>query len=102
MPDDLTDDQIALLCHIGEFDLSKQIEDRKRDLERGERGGGLNEAYSTVPLPRHSCGEARGVVAGDGNGPNSLSGALLTRGLRAMPRSWPASAQFIATHLMRL
>jgi hypothetical protein len=70
MPDDLTDDQIALLCHIGEFDPSKQAEDKKHDLERlisggyvelagtrpaykltakgnkflGERGAGLNEA----------------------------------------------------------
>jgi hypothetical protein len=39
MPDDLTDDQIALLCHIGEFDPSKQAEDKKRDLERLISGG---------------------------------------------------------------
>jgi hypothetical protein len=72
MSDDLTDDQIALLCDIGEFDPSKQTEDKKRDLERlisdgyveptdrhpgsafkltakgveflGKRGAGLNEA----------------------------------------------------------
>jgi hypothetical protein len=70
MPDDLTDSQIALLCDIGEFEPSKQTEDKKRDLERlvadgyvepagsrpgfkltakgvkflGERGAGLNEA----------------------------------------------------------
>jgi len=72
MSEDLTDDQIALLCSIGEFDLSRLTEDKKRDLERlisggyvepteshpgsafrltakalaflGERGAGLNEA----------------------------------------------------------
>jgi hypothetical protein len=70
MSDDLTDDQIALLCDVGEFDPSKQTEDKKRDLERlvsggyvqptdghpafrltakgteflGKRGAGLNEA----------------------------------------------------------
>ncbi len=72
MSEDLTDDQIALLCAIGEFDLSKLTADKKRDLERlisggyvepterhpgsafkltakalaflGERGAGLNEA----------------------------------------------------------
>jgi hypothetical protein len=72
MSEDLTDDQIALLCRIGEFGLPKLTEDKKRDLERlisggyaepteshsgsafgltakalaflGERGAGLNEA----------------------------------------------------------
>ena len=72
MSEDLTNDQIALLCEIGEFDLSNLTEDKKRDLERliaggyvepteshpgsafkltakalaflGERGAGLNEA----------------------------------------------------------
>ncbi len=72
MSEDLTDHQIALLCSIGEFDLSNLTEDKKRDLERlisggyvepteshpgsafkltakalaflGERGAGLNEA----------------------------------------------------------
>jgi hypothetical protein len=72
MSEDLTDDQIALLCEIGEFHLPKLTEDNKRDLERliaggyaeptdshpgsafkltakalaflGERGAGLNEA----------------------------------------------------------
>jgi hypothetical protein len=72
MSDDLTDDQIALLCDIGEYDLPMLTEDKKRDLERlisqdyvertenrprsafkltakgvillGERGAGLNEA----------------------------------------------------------
>ena len=72
MSEDLTNDQIALLCKIGEFDLSKLTEDKKRDLELlisggyaepteshpgsafkltakalaflGERGAGLNEA----------------------------------------------------------
>jgi hypothetical protein len=70
MSNDLTDDQVALLCAIGEFDPSKQTEDKKRDLEwlisggyvelagsrhaykltakgnkfLGERGAGLNEA----------------------------------------------------------
>jgi Protein of unknown function (DUF2937) len=72
MSDDLTNDQIALLCDIGEFNPSKQTEDKKSDLERlicenyveqteshpgsafkltakgveflGKRGAGLNEA----------------------------------------------------------
>jgi hypothetical protein len=70
MTGDLTDDQIALLCDIGEFDPSKRTEEKKRDLDRlvsggyvepagnrpafkltakgvqflGERGAGLNEA----------------------------------------------------------
>jgi hypothetical protein len=70
MSDDLTDDQIALLCDIGEFNPSKQTEDKRRDLDRlisegyvgptdghlaykltakgveflGMRGAGLNEA----------------------------------------------------------
>ena len=34
MSEDLTDDQSALLCSIGEFDLSRLTEDKKRDLER--------------------------------------------------------------------
>ena len=34
MSDDLTNSQIALLCDIGEFDLSKLTGDQKRDLER--------------------------------------------------------------------
>jgi hypothetical protein len=68
--DDLRDEQIALLCDIGEYDPSKHAEDKGRDLERliaggyveragsrqaykltakgnkllGERGAGLNEA----------------------------------------------------------
>jgi hypothetical protein len=70
MSHELTDDQIALLCGIGEFDPSKQTVDKKSDLERlisggyvelagsrpaykltakgnkflGERGAGLNES----------------------------------------------------------
>ena len=72
MSDDLTDDQIALLCEIGEHELSELINDKQRDLQRllssgyvepkeghsasafqltakaiaflGERGAGLNEA----------------------------------------------------------
>jgi hypothetical protein len=70
MTDDLTNDQIALLCDIGEFDPLKQTENKKRNLERlisggyvepagnrpaykltakgtqflGKRGAGLNEA----------------------------------------------------------
>ena len=72
MSDDLTNSQIALLCEIGEFDLTKLTGDQKRDLERlisidyvepteshtgsaftltakgleflGKRGAGLNEA----------------------------------------------------------
>jgi hypothetical protein len=71
MSDELTDSQTALLCDLGEFDLSKASADQKRDLEQllaggyverekhgqfpfkltpkgaaflGERGAGLNEA----------------------------------------------------------
>ena len=72
MSDDLTDDQIALLCGIGEHELLEVIGDKQRDLQRllsggyvepkeghsgsalqltakaiaflGERGAGLNEA----------------------------------------------------------
>jgi hypothetical protein len=72
MPDDLTDDQIALLCDLGEQGQSDLTGDKNRDLERlisggyvepaerqpgptfqltakarkflGERGAGLNEA----------------------------------------------------------
>jgi hypothetical protein len=46
MPDDLTDDQIALLCDIGEFDPSKLIEDRKHDLERLISGGYVEQTDS--------------------------------------------------------
>ena len=34
MSDDLTNSQIALLCDIGEFDLSKITDDQRRDLNR--------------------------------------------------------------------
>jgi hypothetical protein len=70
MSDGLTDDQIALLCGIGEHELLEVIDDKQRDLQRllsggyvepkeghsgfqltakaiaflGERGAGLNEA----------------------------------------------------------
>jgi hypothetical protein len=70
MSHDLTDAEIALLCSIGEFDPSKQTEEKRHDLSRliaggyvevagnrpaykltakgnkflGERGAGLNEA----------------------------------------------------------
>ena len=68
MSENLTDDQIALLCEIGESDQSDLAEDKKGDLQRlitegyaehhgsaitltakgveflGERGAGLNEA----------------------------------------------------------
>lgn len=72
MSDELTDDQIALLCDIGQHDLSTLTGDQRRDLERllseryvqatkgdpgsafkltskgsallAERGAGLNEA----------------------------------------------------------
>jgi hypothetical protein len=49
MPDDLTDDQIALLCEIGEFDPSKQTEDRRHDLARLIAGGYLEVAGSSPP-----------------------------------------------------
>jgi hypothetical protein len=72
MGDDLTNDQIALLCDIEEHDMAKATDDKRRDLDRlllenyveltprssgsvlrltakgakflGERGAGLNEA----------------------------------------------------------
>ncbi len=70
MPDDLTNDQIALLCDIGERYRAQLADDKQLDLERlislgyvdltgsrpgftltakgtaflGERGAGLNEA----------------------------------------------------------
>ena len=71
MPDHLTNDQIALLCDIGEYELSKATDQRKRELQGlidrgyvlandhapgryklsakgveflGARGAGLNEA----------------------------------------------------------
>lgn len=72
MSDELTDDQVALLCSIGEFDWSKATTEKRRHLERltadgyvqpagknpaspveltakgvtflGKRGAGLNEA----------------------------------------------------------
>jgi hypothetical protein len=68
MAEDLTDDQIAVLCAIGESDMPDLAEGKERDLERlisagyaehsgsavrltakgleflGKRGAGLNEA----------------------------------------------------------
>jgi hypothetical protein len=44
MSDDLTDAQIALLCDIGEFDPSKQTEEKKRELERLISGGSVELA----------------------------------------------------------
>jgi hypothetical protein len=72
MPDELTGDQIALLCEVGEFDITMCTVEQRRELERllaagyiepkeghpaspyqltakgaaflGERGAGLNEA----------------------------------------------------------
>ena len=46
MTDDLTDDQIALLCDIGEFDPSKIAEDKKHDLDRLISGGYVEPAGS--------------------------------------------------------
>ena len=46
MTDDLTNDQIALLCDIGEFDPSKHAEDKKRDMERLIAGGYAEPAES--------------------------------------------------------
>ena len=47
MSDDLTDSEIALLCDIGEYDLSKATADQKRGLERL-----LSEGY-VEPTPGH-------------------------------------------------
>jgi predicted transcriptional regulator len=72
MPDELTNDQIALLCEVGEYDLATSTVEQRRELEQllaagyieptenhpasrfqltakgaaflGERGAGLNEA----------------------------------------------------------
>jgi hypothetical protein len=43
MPDDLTDDQIALLCAIGELDTEKQ-NDKLGDLEKLVAGGFVEKA----------------------------------------------------------
>jgi hypothetical protein len=39
LSDNLTNSEIALLCDVGEFDLSKLTSDQKRDLERLISGG---------------------------------------------------------------
>jgi hypothetical protein len=41
---DLTDDQISLLCSIGEFDPEKQAEEKRRDLEKLISGGFIERA----------------------------------------------------------
>jgi len=46
MSDDLTDDEIALLCAIGEADPSKLIGNQTRDLERLISNGYLEPADS--------------------------------------------------------
>jgi hypothetical protein len=46
MADDLTNDQIALLCQIGEFQQSKLTPDQKRDLDRLVSGGFVEPAES--------------------------------------------------------
>ena len=46
MSEDLTNDQIALLCEIGQFAPSKLTEDQKRDLERLISGGYAEPAES--------------------------------------------------------
>jgi predicted transcriptional regulator len=43
---DLTDDQIALLCAIGELDPTKQTDDKRRDLKKLISGGFVEEAES--------------------------------------------------------
>jgi hypothetical protein len=39
MPDDLTNDQISLLCDIGQFDPTKLPEAKKRNMDRLISGG---------------------------------------------------------------
>jgi hypothetical protein len=48
MSDDLTDDQIALLCDIGEFDTTKQTDSKKRDLDRLFSGGYVQTTQSQL------------------------------------------------------
>ena len=51
MPDDLTNSQIALLCTIGEFDLSKLTGNQRRDLERLIAGNYVEATESRFGLP---------------------------------------------------
>jgi hypothetical protein len=44
MPDELTNDQIALLCEIGEMLPPELMSDRKRDLEQLVAGGYVRPA----------------------------------------------------------
>jgi hypothetical protein len=44
MPDALTDDQVALLCDIGELPMSRITGDQMRDLERLVLGGFVEPA----------------------------------------------------------
>jgi hypothetical protein len=45
MPDELTADQISLLCEVGEFDLSTLRPDRKNDLEWLRSEGWIEPAH---------------------------------------------------------
>jgi hypothetical protein len=51
MSDDLTNDQIALLCDIGEFHLPDLRDDQKRDLERLVSGGYVRPSESEASSP---------------------------------------------------
>lgn len=51
MPDELTDDQIALLCEIGEFHLPESTGDQERNLERLISSGYIGPAENDARTP---------------------------------------------------
>ena len=57
MADDLTNDQIALLCQIGEFQPSKLTPDQKRDLDRLVSGGFVEPAGERRQIRVHAYGQ---------------------------------------------
>ena len=67
MSEQLTDDQIALLCRIGESDLAAVTEDKKRDLEWLVSGGYAEPAVGDpgsafrLTAKAHEFLEKRGV-----------------------------------------
>ena len=71
MSEDLTDHQIALLCSIGEFDLSKKLtEDKKRDLERLVSGGYVEPTESHPGSAFKLTGKALAFLGERGAGLN--------------------------------
>ena len=59
MPNELTDSQTALLCDVGEFDLSKASAEQKRDLEQLLAGGYVeHEKHAQFPFKLTAKGAA--------------------------------------------